>query len=115
MAITTGSGPSAGEDATTRERNLPPGEIVEKRAPRGRTARFFEAWPPSVLLALGWILAMLFIAAFVEILAAYSYTAMDLRARLTPPVFWEAPTSATCSAPTNSAATCSRGSSTRSA
>lgn len=88
MAITTGNDRAGKESAVARERNLPPGEVAEKRAPRGRVARFFEAWPPSVLLALGWILAMLFIAAFVEILAAYSYTAMDLRARLTPPIFW---------------------------
>ncbi|WP_374445442.1 ABC transporter permease [Stella sp.] len=88
MATVTGNEPQAGEDAVARERNRPPTEVAEKRAPRSRVARFFEAWPPSVLLALGWILAMLVIAAFVEVLAAYSYTAMDLRARLTPPIFW---------------------------
>ena len=55
-------------------------------APRRRTAQFFEAWPPSVLLAIGWIVTMLFIAAFADLLAPYKYTATDLRGRLTPPV-----------------------------
>ncbi|MCC6196187.1 MAG: ABC transporter permease [Burkholderiales bacterium] len=53
---------------------------------RRRAARFFEAWPPSVLLAIGWIVAMLLIAAFADLLAPYKYTATDLRGRLTPPV-----------------------------
>ena len=63
----------------------PPADV---HAPRSRAARFFEAWPPSVLLALGWIAAMLAIAATVELLAGYSYSAMDLRARLAPPVLF---------------------------
>jgi peptide/nickel transport system permease protein len=87
MAIVTDNHPP-GDDAVTRERNQAPTAVAEKRAPRGRVARFFEAWPPSVLLALGWIVAMLVIASFVEIMAGYAYTAMDLRARLSPPVFW---------------------------
>src|SRR5262245_16644163 len=58
---------------------------VRPRAPRSKLARFFEAFPPSVLLALTWIVAMLFLAFFVEFLARYSYSAMDLRARLAPP------------------------------
>ncbi|MCC7272466.1 MAG: ABC transporter permease [Alphaproteobacteria bacterium] len=56
--------------------------------PRSRVARFVEAWPPSVLLALGWIVAMLLIAASVEWIAGYAYTAMDLRARLSPPILF---------------------------
>ncbi len=76
------------ENAVTRERNQAPAAVAAKLAPRGRTARFFEAWPPSVLLALAWIVAMLYIAAFVELLAGYAYTAMDLRARLSPPILW---------------------------
>jgi len=58
------------------------------RAPRSRIARFFEAFPPSVLLALAWIGLMLFLAFFAELLARYSYSAMDLRARLSPPIFF---------------------------
>jgi len=54
--------------------------------PRSRAARFFEAWPPSVLAAIAWIAAMLFIAAFADLLAPYKYMATDLRGRLTPPV-----------------------------
>lgn len=90
MAITTDDRtPESrpGEDAVTRERNQAPGAVAEIRAARGRGTRFFEAWPPSVLVALGWIVAMLVIATFVELMAGYAYTAMDLRARLSPPAF----------------------------
>jgi peptide/nickel transport system permease protein len=70
----------------TADRPIP--EAKSPAAPRSRVVRFFEAWPPSVLLGLGWIVAMLLIAISVEVIAQYSYTAMDLRARLSPPVFF---------------------------
>jgi peptide/nickel transport system permease protein len=58
-------------------------------AERGRSAvaRFLEAWPPVVLLALAWIAGMLVVALFADGLAPYSFTALDPRARLSPPVF----------------------------
>lgn len=43
--------------------------------------------PPMVAFALFWIFAMLVVAATVQWIAPYSYTALDLRARLQPPVF----------------------------
>jgi peptide/nickel transport system permease protein len=43
--------------------------------------------PPMVLFALCWIIAMLVVAATVQWISPYSYTALDLRARLQPPVF----------------------------
>jgi peptide/nickel transport system permease protein len=49
--------------------------------------RFFEAWPPLALLALAWIAAMVIVAFGADLLAPYSFTALDLRARLLPPVF----------------------------
>ncbi|MBL8697957.1 MAG: ABC transporter permease [Alphaproteobacteria bacterium] len=55
---------------------------------RSRASRFLEAWPPSVMLALGWIAAMLAIAALADLLAPYAMTGMDLRARLSPPVLF---------------------------
>jgi peptide/nickel transport system permease protein len=54
---------------------------------RGRLARALEAWPPGVLLALAWIATMLVVALFADSLAPYSFTALDLRGRLLPPVF----------------------------
>ena len=54
---------------------------------RGAAARFLDAWPPLVLLALAWIAGMLAVALFADSLAPYPFTALDLRARLSPPVF----------------------------
>ena len=50
-------------------------------APRTRR----PALPPSVLAALLWIGAMLVIAIFAEQIRPFGITALDLRARLTPP------------------------------
>jgi peptide/nickel transport system permease protein len=41
--------------------------------------------PAAIMLALGWIAAMLLLALFAEHLRPYGITAVDLRARLTPP------------------------------
>lgn len=43
------------------------------------------AIPVSVLLAIGWIVAMLVIAAFAEMIAPYGFTQLDLRNRLAAP------------------------------
>lgn len=62
--------------------------LTPTEAPRQhRVARFFETWPPSVLLALVWIAAMLVIALGADLIAPYAYTGLDLKARLSPPVF----------------------------
>ncbi|MEO3475958.1 ABC transporter permease [Roseomonas sp. CAU 1739] len=42
--------------------------------------------PPLVLLALIWVVLMLGVAIFADAVAPYTYTALDLRARLSPPV-----------------------------
>ena len=54
--------------------------------------RFFRAWPPLILFAIAWLAVMLLIALFAGSLAPYDYSAMDLKARLTPPVCREAGT-----------------------
>jgi peptide/nickel transport system permease protein len=54
---------------------------------RSAVSRFFEAWPPLTLLALAWIALMVVTALGADVLAPYSFTALDLRARLAPPVF----------------------------
>jgi peptide/nickel transport system permease protein len=59
-------------------------------APRRRrlAARLFDAWPPATLAARAWIAAMIVIALGADFLAPYSFSALDLRARLAPPVFF---------------------------
>ena len=42
--------------------------------------------PASVVLALGWLLLMLLVAVFADQIRPFGITALDLRARLTPPV-----------------------------
>ena len=54
--------------------------------PKSRARAFFEAWPPLILLALAWIAAMLLLAAAGDLVAPADYMAMDLRARLAPPI-----------------------------
>ncbi|MEO0999682.1 MAG: ABC transporter permease [Pseudomonadota bacterium] len=54
---------------------------------KSRVKAFFERWPPMILLALAWVGLMLFIAFFGHFLAPADFQAMDLRARLQPPVF----------------------------
>ena len=54
---------------------------------RSSVSRFFEAWPPFTLLALAWIALMVVVALGADVLAPYSFTALDLRARLATPVF----------------------------
>jgi peptide/nickel transport system permease protein len=53
--------------------------------PRALT-RFFEAWPPGVLLAFVWIAAMVLVALLANAITPYAYSGLDLRARLSPPV-----------------------------
>ena len=42
--------------------------------------------PPGVMAAVLWIVAMLVVAVLAEAIRPYSITALDLRARLTPPI-----------------------------
>ncbi|MDQ1078201.1 ABC transporter permease [Pseudoroseomonas cervicalis] len=46
-----------------------------------------QGLPPLVIFALGWILLMLAIALLADWITPYSITALDLRSRLSPPVF----------------------------
>ena len=55
-------------------------------APPGRIARFFESWPPLVILAFGWLALMLAASALADVLTPYAINATDLRNRLMPPV-----------------------------
>lgn len=52
----------------------------------GRLALYFERWPPLVLVALAWLLAMLAISILADLIVPYAINATDLRNRLQPPV-----------------------------
>jgi peptide/nickel transport system permease protein len=51
--------------------------------------RFFERYPLLVIIAALWLLFMFLVAIFAPLLSPYDFTAIDLRARLQPPVFME--------------------------
>jgi peptide/nickel transport system permease protein len=53
-------------------------------APRPASRR--PVLPPGVWLAVGWIAAMILVGTFADALRPYSITAIDLSARLTPPI-----------------------------
>lgn len=50
--------------------------------------RWMKTCPPLVMAGLGWIALMLFVAVFADFLAPYTYSALDLKARL-PPLFFD--------------------------
>lgn len=54
---------------------------------KGRVRAFFEKWPPLVLLALGWLCLTLLLVVAAPWIAPYDFMALDLQARLIPPVF----------------------------
>lgn len=60
------------------------GSVLTGRAP---LRAFFRAWPPTVLLALLWILLVLLVVFAAPQLSPADYQALDLRSRLAPPVF----------------------------
>ncbi|RKQ72841.1 ABC transporter permease [Oceanibaculum indicum] len=55
-------------------------------AERGKLSRFLKAYPPLVLFGGAWIVAMLAVALLADVLAPYTFSALDLKARLAPPV-----------------------------
>ena len=65
-----------------------PGETVPTPAPSRVIAppRQRAAVPPGVLLAMTWLAVILAIALLAEFIRPYGITAMDLRARLQPPI-----------------------------
>ena len=54
-----------------------------------RLRRFFERYPPLVMMAGLWLLAMIVIAILATQLAPYDYAKMDLYSRLQPPIWLE--------------------------
>ncbi|MBR0650216.1 ABC transporter permease [Roseomonas terrae] len=56
---------------------------ISAAPPRRRRVRL----PPLVIFAIGWLSLMLLTAFAADLVAPYPYTALDLRNRLSPPVF----------------------------
>ncbi len=54
-----------------------------------RLRRFFERYPPLVMIAGLWLLTMIAIAILATQLAPYDYAKMDLYSRLQPPIWLE--------------------------
>ncbi len=56
---------------------------------RTRLRRFFQRYPPLVIIAALWLLFMIFVAISAPFISPYEYTAIDLRARLQAPAGME--------------------------
>lgn len=65
-----------------------PAESGSQFLAKNRLRAFFEAWPPAVVLALGWLAAIIMLVAFAPQIAPYDYLALNLADRLVPPVFF---------------------------
>ncbi len=61
------------------------GSVIEEKK---RIAAFLEAWPPAVLIALFWLGLVILIAVIAPLIVPYDFMAVDVRARLKPPVFF---------------------------
>jgi peptide/nickel transport system permease protein len=70
---------------TTGDTNL-----ASNHAPiRSRGSRFFSAFPPLVLFGAAWIVGILIVALFADLIAPHSFSQLDLNARLAPPIFMD--------------------------
>jgi peptide/nickel transport system permease protein len=47
---------------------------------------FWQDYPPLVVISITWILGIFIVAAVADLIAPYTYTALDLKARLQPPI-----------------------------
>ena len=54
----------------------------------GALKTFLQTCPTLVLISLVWLLSMLVVSLLTEVLSPYAYTALDLKARLRPPLGW---------------------------
>lgn len=69
----------------SENRHVLPVAVGTRRPDRSAIRRFFNDWPPTVLLALAWMAVMLIIALFVNYLAPYDFKTVNVTARLLPP------------------------------
>lgn len=57
-------------------------------AEKGRLRAILDAWPPAVVLALTWLALVTGVSLFAQWIAPYDFMAVDVLARLKPPVFF---------------------------
>ncbi|EJJ24863.1 ABC transporter permease [Rhizobium sp. CF142] len=62
------------------------GSVIEEKK---KITAFLEAWPPAVLIALFWLGLVILIAVIAPLIVPYDFMAVDVRARLKPPVFFD--------------------------
>ena len=55
--------------------------------PIGERWRLARSFPPMVLVAMGWLIAMIVIALLADYIRPFDFKSIDLRARLSPPAF----------------------------
>jgi peptide/nickel transport system permease protein len=61
------------------------GSVIEEKK---KITAFLESWPPAVLIALCWLALVILIAVIAPLIVPYDFMAVDVRARLKPPVFF---------------------------
>jgi len=71
-----------------RRTKIEPRPLPAAIAPsRSLLRRFFDAWPPMVIVAITWLALMLVVALAADYIRPYDFKALDLRGRLQAPVF----------------------------
>ncbi len=63
----------------------PAADFTPPRTNSTRLRYFFRTWPPLVIICLAWVLVVIFVAVFADLLAPYGSSQLDLLARLSPP------------------------------
>ncbi|MGM4909634.1 ABC transporter permease [Rhizobium sp. 768_B6_N1_8] len=61
------------------------GSVIEEKK---KITAFLEAWPPAVLIAIFWLALVILVAVIAPLIVPYDFMAVDVRARLKPPVFF---------------------------
>jgi peptide/nickel transport system permease protein len=61
------------------------GSVIEEKK---KITAFLESWPPAVLIALCWLALVILIAVIAPLIVPHDFMAVDVRARLKPPVFF---------------------------
>ena len=53
-----------------------------------RRRRFFDSFPPLLLVSFSWLAVIVIVALFADLLTPYDFTKTNLRSRLAPPAFF---------------------------
>lgn len=74
--------------SSTMTADVPAMEYSGRAKRANPVALFLQDCSPLVLAGMAWIVGMLLIALLADVLAPYTYSALDLKARLQPPAFF---------------------------